>query len=722
MRDTSRESRVTRDVSRRDFLRTGAVVGAGLTVAVQLGCTPKDPDAGSGPVTTPLAPNAFVRVSTDGSVTVVCGYSEMGQGVLTAVPMLVAEELDVDWAKVKVEQGPAAEPYFNPLFGIQGTGGSSTVRGAWKPLREAGARARAMLVGAAAAEWGVPEGECRTVKGEVVHEASNRRARYGKLAEAASKLPVPEQVTLKDPKDFQVLGKAFPRLDLGDKVTGKGQFGIDVQVPGMLVAVVARSPVYGGKPAKWDEGAAKAVPGVKQVAVISSGVAVIADAYWAARKGREALAVQWDEGAGAGQSSAKISAQLAALVRRPGISARKEGAAAAPQAGKTIEAVYEVPYIAHACMEPMNATAHVEAGKVTVWAPVQFQAGGGFGGGARELAARIAGVPVEQATVHTTLLGGGFGRRFFLDFVADAVEASKAAGAPVKVVWSREEDIQHDFYRPVSTAWFRGTVGADGSALSLVSRVACAPILPPPPGKLDDSSVEGLANLPYSIPNISVEGHNPQLGVPTGFWRSVGSSQNTFFSECFIDEMAVAAGKDPFEFRRALLDKAPRHKRVLELAAEKAGWGTPLPAGRARGIAVAESFASYVAEVAEVSLVDGVPRVHRVVVAVDCGPIVNPDIIAAQMESAVVYGLTAALYGEISIEGGRAVQANFDTYRMLRINEMPVVEVHIVPSTDSQGGVGEPGTPPIAPAVVNALAALTGERIRKLPLAPATTA
>jgi isoquinoline 1-oxidoreductase beta subunit len=386
----------------------------------------------------------------------------------------------------------------------------------------------------------------------------------------------------------------MPRLDLGDKVTGKAGFGIDAQVPGLLVGVVARSPVYGGKPAKWDEAAAKAVPGVKHVAAITSGIVVIADGYWSARKGREALAVQWDEGANAGQSSAKISAQLAALVKRPGISARKEGAGAAPQPGKTIEAVYEVPYIAHACMEPMNATARVEADKVTVWAPVQFQAGGGFGGGTRELAAKIAGVPVEKAIVHTTLLGGGYGRRFFIDFVADAVEASKAAGAPVKVVWSREEDIQHDFFRPVSTAWFRGTVSPEGNAVSFVSRVACAPILPAAPGKLDDASVEGLANLPYSIPNIAVEGHNPQLGVPTGFWRSVGSSQNAFFSECFIDEMAVAAGKDPYEFRRALLEKSPAQAGPGAGGGE--GDGALLPRGRARGIAVAESFASYVAE------------------------------------------------------------------------------------------------------------------------------
>jgi isoquinoline 1-oxidoreductase beta subunit len=708
--------RESSSVSRRDFLKAGAAVGAGLTVAIQFGCTTGEVASG-GPVTTPFAPDAFVRVSTDGSVTVVCGYSEMGQGVLTAVPQLVAEELDVDWSKVRVEQAPAGEAYFNPLFGMQGTGGSTTVRAAWKPMREAGAKARAMLVAAAAQRWNVAADECTTEAGYVQKRGSRERLSYGELAEAAAQLPVPETVTLKDPKDFRILGKAVPRLDLPDKVTGKAGFGIDVKVPGQLVAVVARCPVFGGKATKWDEAAAKAVPGVRHVVPVSSGVAVIGDGYWQARKGQHALAVEWDNGSNAGQSSQKISTQLTSLMKRPGTSVRREGAGAAPQGGTTIEAVYEVPYLAHACMEPMNATAHVEADKVTVWAPSQFQAGAGFGGGAREMAARIAGVPVERVTVNTTLLGGGFGRRFFLDFLAEALECSKAASAPVKVVWSREDDIQHDFFRPVSTAWFRGTIGANGVPVSWVNRVACAPIMPPAPGKVDDASHEGLSNFPYSIANAQVDVHNPNLGVPTGFWRSVGSSQNAFFSECFVDELANAAGKDPFEFRRSLLDKAPRHKRVLELAAEKAGWGTPLPSGQARGIAVAESFGSYVAEVAEVSLgADGVPRVHRVVAAIDCGPIVNPDIIAAQIESGIVYGLTAALYGEITIEGGRAVQGNFDLYRLLRINEMPKVEVHIVPSTDSQGGVGEPGTPPIAPAVANALSALTGKRIRRLPL------
>jgi isoquinoline 1-oxidoreductase subunit beta len=705
---------MTSTLSRRDFLAAGAAAGAGLTIAIQLGCAPGQP---AGPVTTPFVPNAFLKVSTDGSVTVVCGFSEMGQGVLTAVPQLVAEELDVEWTAVRVEQAPAGEAYFNPAFGIQGTGGSTTVRASWTPMREAGARARAMLVAAAAARWGVPPGQCRTERGYVHREGSRDRLSYGALAEEAAALPVPETVALKDPSAFRILGTPVPRLDVPDKVTGRAGFGIDVQVPGMLVAVVARCPVFGGTAARWNAEAALAVPGVRHVVPLSTGVAVAADGYWSARKGRDALAVERNEGANARQSSERIRAQLTALVRRPGVGVRREGAGGAAQPGTSVEAVYEVPFLAHACMEPMNATAHVETDRVRVWAPIQFQAAAGnaFGGGAREIAARVGGVAPDRVEIHTTMLGGGFGRRFFLDFVTEALEASKATGTPVKLVWSREDDVRHDFYRPASLAWFRGTV-ADGAPVSWVNRVACPAIIPAGAGRVDDSSVEGLANFPYAIPNVLVEAHNPDLGVPTGFWRSVGSSQNAFFSECFIDELAGAAGRDPFEFRRALLDNAPRHQRALELAAERAGWGSPLPAGRARGIAVAESFGSYVAQVAEVSLEDGVPRVHRVVVAIDCGPVVNPDIIAAQMESGVVYGLTAALYGEITIEGGRAAQGNFDTYRMLRLREMPVVETHIVPSADAQGGVGEPGTPPIAPAVVNALAALTGQRIRKLPL------
>ncbi|MBS1240748.1 MAG: isoquinoline 1-oxidoreductase [Gemmatimonadetes bacterium] len=706
---------MTSTFSRRAFLRTGAAAGAGLTLAVQLGCSPRGrPGA---PVTTPFEPNAFLRVSTDGSVTVLVGFSEMGQGVLTAIPQLVAEELDAEWEQVRVEQAPAGEAWNNPMFGIQGTGGSTSVRAAYQPMREAGARARAMLIAAAASQWNVPADQCTTEPGAVVHQASGKRAGYGSLAELAGTLPVPEQVTLKDPKQFRLIGKAVPRTDLAGKVQGAPIFGLDAAVPGALVAVVARCPVFGGKARTWDEAAARAVPGVKHVVQVSSGVAVVADGYWSAAKGREALNVQWDEGNGAAQSSSRIAARLAELTRRPGLSAIREGTVAA--GASVVEALYEAPFLAHACMEPMNATVHIEADKATVWAPTQFASGAGMGGGTREVVARIAGLSPEQVTVHVTMLGGGFGRRFFQDFTVEAAETAKATGAPVKLVWSREDDIRHDFYRPVSTVRFTAHLDAAGTPVGLRAVVASPDIVPAGAGKFDEAVVEALRPMPYAFGGVDLSVHNPDLGVPTGWWRSVGSSQNVFFLESFVDELAAAAGKDPFEFRRALLEKSPRHKRVLELAAEKAGWGSPLPAGRARGIAVAESFGSYVAEVAEVSLERGVPKVHRVVCAFDCGPIVNPDIIAAQVESAVVFGLTAALYGEITIEGGRAVQGNFDTYPLLGMAEMPVVETHIVPSTDSQGGVGEPATPPIAPAVANALAALTGKRVRRLPLGKA---
>jgi isoquinoline 1-oxidoreductase beta subunit len=706
---------MTSTFSRREFLRTGAAVGAGLTIAVQLGCS--SPGKPGAPVTTPFEPNAFLRLGTDGSVTVVVGFSEMGQGVLTAIPQLVAEELDADWESVRVEQAPAGEAWNNQMFGLQGTGGSSSVRAAWQPLREAGAKARAMLIAAAASEWKVSPDECDTEAGAVVHRGSGKRADYGSLAEPAAALPVPAEVTLKDPKDFRIIGKAMPRTDLAGKVRGTAIFGLDATVPGMLVAVVARCPVFGGKARSWDEAAAKAVPGVKQVVPITSGIAIVADGYWPAQLGREALNVQWDEGKGASQSSAGIADQLAALTRRPGISALKEGTVAA--GASVVEALYEAPYLAHACMEPMNATVHIEADKATVWAPTQFVSGAAFGGGTREVVARIAGLAPEQVTVHTTMLGGGFGRRFFQDFTVEAAETAKAVGAPVKLIWSREDDIQHDFYRPVSTVRFAGHLDAAGKPVGLRAVVASPDIIPAGSGKFDEAVVEALRPMPYDFGGVDLSVHNPNLGVPTGWWRSVGSSQNVFFLESFIDELAGAAGKDPFEFRRALLGKSPRHRRALELAAEKAGWGSPLPAGRARGIAVAESFGSFVAQVAEVSLGNGAPRVHRVVCAFDCGPVVNPDIIAAQVESAIVFGLTAALFGEITIEKGRAVQGNFDTYRLLAMSEMPEIETHIVPSTDSQGGVGEPATPPIAPAVANALAALTGKRIRRLPLGQA---
>jgi isoquinoline 1-oxidoreductase beta subunit len=487
-----------------------------------------------------------------------------------------------------------------------------------------------------------------------------------------------------------------------------------------LVAVVARCPVFGGSAVKWNEEAAKAVPGVRHVVRVTSGIAVVADGYWAARKGRDALAVEWDEGPAARFSSEVMRQDAARLARGSGVVAKRVGTGALTR-GRVITAEYHTPYLAHACMEPMNATAHVEAGKCTVWAPTQYQCGPALGGGVQEAAAKVAGLDPAQVTVHTTMLGGGFGRRVMNDFILDAVETSKAVGAPVKAIWSREEDMQHDFYRPVSFARVSASLDERGMPSGLVARFVCpsisAAMFGAPRTTLDDAAVEGFADLPYTVPNLLIDAVHPDWPVPVGFWRSVGASQNGFILESFMDELALAAGQDPVEYRRALLTNSPRHLAVLELAARQAGWGSPLPDGRARGVALVKSFDSYVAQVAEVSLgPDRIPRVHRVVCAVDCGRVVNPAGVRAQVESAIVYGLTAALYGEITIAGGRAVQSNFDTYPMLRMREMPVVEVHMVDSTEDPTGMGEPGTPPIAPAVANAVFALTRQRVRSLPL------
>ena len=578
-----------------------------------------------------------------------------------------------------------------------------------------------MLVSAAAAAWAVDAAECRTENGVVIHGPSRRRLKYGELAERAAALPVPAKVTLKDPKDFKFIGTPVKRLDLADKVRGTATFGMDVQVPGMLVAVVARCPVFGGKAKSWDENAAKQVPGVKQVVQVSSGIAVLADGYWNARKGADALKVVWDEGKAASFSSEAMHRDMESLVKKAGHVAKTAGTGALGHGGTQVSAVYEAPYLAHACMEPMNATASVEAGQCTVWAPTQYQCGPALGGGVQEVAAKLTGLDPSKVTVHTTFLGGGFGRRAMQDFVIEAVEASKAAGVPVKVVWSREDDIQHDFYRPPTYARFAASLGPDGAPTGLTARVVCPSIMASsfgaPKTAFDDATTEGIANLPYNIPNLLVDCVQPDWAVPLGFWRSVGSSQNGFLVESFIDELAWAAGKDPLEYRRAMLAAKPRHLAVLERAAREAQWGTPLPAGRARGIAMMESFNSYVAEVAEVSLnPDRTVRVHRVVAAVDCGTVVNPDIVRAQVESAVVYGLTAALHGQITIDKGRVVQSNFHDYPLLRMREMPVVEVHLIDSKEKPTGIGEPATPPIAPAVANAVYALTKQRIRRLPL------
>ena len=702
-------------LSRRDFLETTAAAGAGLVIGFHLPTSTRfDRHASSGP----FAPNAWLRINPDESVLVLVDRSEMGQGVATALPMLLAEELDADWSKIRIEFAPVDKAYANPLFGIQATGGSTSVRGAYTPLRKAGAAAREMLVAAAAQTWGVDKGECRAERGAVIHTTSKRRLSYGKLAEKAAAIPVPQDVPLKEPTDWKILGTRVRRLDTPPKVDGSAEFGIDVKAPGLLVAVIARSPVFGGKVKSVDATKAKAVPAVRQVTQISSGVAVVADGYWHARQGRDALEIVWDEGPVAAVSSATIATLFAERAQQTGAVPRHDGdpQTALPAAAAKVEAVYDLPFLAHATMEPMNCTAHVRPDGVDIWAPTQNQTG------AQGLGAGIGGVAPEKVKVHTTYLGGGFGRRFELDFIREALETSKAVGAPVKVIWSREDDIRNGQYRPASHHALQAGLDANGQPVAWTHRIAAPSILArvfPDSVKngLDGEAVEGAVGMPYAIPNVEVDYVLTDTGIPVGFWRSVNNSFNAFVVESFIDELAHAAKKDPYEYRRDLLSKAPRHLGVLNLAAKQAGWGTPLGAGRARGIAVFKAFETYVAQVAEVSVDSGgVVHVHRVVCATDCGPVVNPGIVEAQMQSAIVYGLTAALWGEITIDKGRTQQSNFHDYRMLRLAEMPVVEVHIVASRDSQGGVGEPGTPPIAPAVCNAIFALTGKRIRKLPI------
>jgi isoquinoline 1-oxidoreductase beta subunit len=708
-------------IDRRNFLKTGVAGATGLVIGFYLPGRFEALAASPVGAASPAALNAWMRIGTDDSVTIMIDKSEMGQGIQTALCMIAAEELECDWKKIRTEFAPAAKEYFNPAFGMQGTGGSSSVRSSWDPMRKAGAAAREMLVEAAAQKWSVDKKSCRAENGVVLHVPTKRKLTYGSLAEAAAKLPVPADVPLKDPAQFRVIGKSTKRLDTPDKVNGRAEFGIDVRRPGMLYAVVARCPVFGGKVASFDATKAKAVPGVKNVIQISSGVAVIADSTWTAMQGRRALDVKWDEGANAQVSSESISKLFAERAAQSGVEARKEGDAAAALAGavKKIDAVYEAPFLAHATMEPQNCTADVRGDRCDVWAPTQFQTM------SQGVAAKICGLKPEAVFIHTTFLGGGFGRKAGTDFVIEAVETSKAIGAPVKVTWSREDDTQHDFYRPASYARMSGALDAQGWPVAWTTTVASPSIMNAWfPGSiknnLDPTSVEGVNNLPYSIPNILVDYQLTDTGIPVGFWRSVGNSQNGFFSESFMDELAAAGKKDPYEFRRRFLDKAPRHLGVLELAAKKAGWDRPLPAGRFRGIAVLFAFESYCAQVVEIS-VDRSARtlkVHRVVCAVDVGRVVNPTNITAQSESAIVYGLTSALYGEITIAQGRVEQTNFNNYPMMRIDEMPVVEVHIVPSEEKPTGAGELAVPPVVPALCNAIFAATGKRIRRLPIRP----
>ncbi len=643
--------------------------------------------------------------------------SEMGQGIMTGIAMILAEELDADWSRVRAEFAPADPAYFNPMFGRQATGGSTATRAYWTPLRTAGATARELLLQAAAQQWRVEPGDCHARNGEVMHDTSGNKLSYGALAATAAKLPVPDTAFLKEPDEFVLLGKALPRLDTPTKVDGSAIFGMDVKLPGLLSASVARCPTIGGKLKSFDAKAALAVAGVKAVKQISAGVAVIAEHFWAAKQGRDALQIEWDAGPNHGLDSQAISAEFAKAADADGVVERNDGniAEALKQAAKTVEAVYSVPYQAHACMEPMNATADVRADGCDVYAPTQGQTG------AQDAAMKLTGLPRERVKVHTTYLGGGFGRRGNTDFVVDAVECSKAVGKPVKVIWTREDDMLHDQFRPATYNRLRGGVSADGKIVAWEHRIAGASIQGQQQrglvkGKSDWSNTEGAKNIPYAISNqfVSYVMYNP--GIPVGYWRSVGSSQNAYITECFFDELAALAGKDPLQARLELMDGHPRHAGVLKLAAERAGYAKPLPAGHAHGIAVAESFGSFVAQVAEVSLERGRVRVHRVTCVVDCGMIVNPDSIRAQMEGAIVFGLTAALKSEITIQDGHTVQRNFDDFQLLRFDEMPEVDVHILPSSESPGGIGEPGVPPAAPAVANAVYKLTGKPVRSIPI------
>src|SRR5438067_3242514 len=696
--------------SRRNFLKTsGLVIGFALPGAQR-------PAEAATPAE--FKPNAYLRVGADDRVTVVVGLSEMGQGVHTAIPQLVAEELDADWTRVRVEQAPVDQAYINPIFGIQATGSSTSVNGSWGPMRKAGAAAREMLVAAAAQTWKVDASECRTEKGAVVHK-SGKKLSYGKLVAAASKQPVPKEPKLKDASEFKIIGQNLRRLDTPQKVNGSGKYGLDVRLPGMLTAVLAQPPVPGGKAVSVDDSKAKQVKGVRQVIQIPQGVAVLADGYWQAKKGRDALQIQWDKGANAGLSSEGVTKMLTEATQQEGKVARNEGSVGSASGAKTLEAVYEAPYLAHACMEPMNATAWVKKDGIEIWAGTQSQ------GPNQGILAHVGSVDPKQVKVNTMLLGGGFGRRFAPDFTIAATVLSKMSGKPVKLVYSREDDRRAYFYRQASVTRFAAGLDEGGKPVTFTARVASPSIMEAsgfmklPPDGVDSFAVEGVKDLPYDIPNLRVEYSRQEPGVQVWFWRSVGHSQNIFFSESFIDELASAAGKDPFEFRRSLLGKQPRYKGVLELAAERAGWGKPLPQGVHRGIAVAQSFGSYVAEVAEVSVdKDGRPKVHRVVAAVDCGEVVNPEIVKRQCESAIVYGLTAALYGRITFKDGQVEQGNFDTYPMLRMSEMPKVEVYIVKSKEHATGMGEPGLPALAPAVTAAIYKATGKRVRKLPIDP----
>jgi isoquinoline 1-oxidoreductase subunit beta len=710
-------AKISSGFSRRSVL-TGGLAG-GFLLAFHLPVRAvNEPVQPPDDITGKFAPNAFIRIDSAGKTTLVMPQVEMGQGIYTAVAAILAEEMDADFSSLFLEHAPANEKlYANPLLGIQATGGSTSVRAFWKPLRAAGASARAMLVQAAAQQWQVDPASCTTANSEVTHKDSGRKLSYGELAAAASGQTPPKDVPLKDPKDFVLIGKPLKRFDTPDKVNGKAVYGIDAMLPGMKFATLAACPVFGGKVGKVDDSAAKKIPGVRQIVVLDDTIAVVGDHMWAAKKGLDALVIDWDEGPNARVSSNDVWQALRAASEKDGVVAKSEGDIAKGLAtGERVDAAYELPFLAHATMEPLSATVHVKPDSCEIWTGTQIMAR------AQSEAAKAAGLPVEKVTVYNHLLGGGFGRKLEPDMVVAAVRIARQVDGPVKVVWTREEDIQHDIYRPV----YRDTISAslsDGKIVGWKYRVTGASILarwlPPAFQKgIDIDAVDSAVDMPYDIPNKHIEYVRAEPpGVPTGFWRGVGPNNNVFAIECFMDELARRAGKDPIDFRRGMLGKNPRLLAALNLAAEKSNWGQPLPARVGRGVCAQPSFGSFIATVVEAEIDEqGEVHLRRVTAAIDTGIAVNPDTIVAQFEGGMIFGLTAALYGEITIDKGRVQQSNFNDYRMLRIDQAPKIEVHVIKSGEAPGGIGETGVTAGPPALRNAIYAVTGVALRRLPI------
>jgi len=701
-------------LSRREFIAAGTAAGAGLVIGFYL---PHGTKNATGDV---FSPNAYLKITPDNKVTVVVARSEMGQGVRTSLPMILAEELEADWKQIQIEQAGAST-----LFGDQTTGGSASVRTTWDPMRKAGAAAREMLISAAALKWGVARTSCKAENGAVVHAASNRRATYGGLASQAATLPVPTDVPLKQAKDYKIVGKPIPRLDTPAKVNGSAEYGIDFRLPGMKYAVLARCPVIGGKVAAFDEKESKKISGVGYVGKISdSSIAVVADSVWSAMEGRRVLQVTWDEGPNKDLNTAAIMQSLRDAASKKGVPLYSVGDVK-KVSGRRIEAAYELPFMAHAPMEPGNATAHFQGSKCEIWAPTQVPQD------VRDSAAAAIGLDPDNVKVNVLLLGGGFGRRLEHDYAVEAAQVSKAINGPVKVIWTREDDMRNSTYRPASYHKLSAVLDGQGWPVAFTHDLV-APSISAQKGQPGEGGVDpdlkDEAALVYSFPFAQLQYIQTETPVPLGWMRSVYALQVAFANECFIDELATAAGKDPLAFRLHLLAKdedikyfdatwrTARMRGVLQLAADKAGWGKPLPAGHYHGIACFGCFSTYAAQVVELSMEQGQPRIHRVVAAIDCGQVINPNILQQQIQGGVIYGLSNALRAKITIEKGRVVQGNFDDYAPMRMNEVPAVEAYVVESTEAPTGAGEPPIPPLAPAICNAMYAITKKRIRALPI------